>query len=153
MGIRCMAPRFATATISRLRRIAVLRSTTTAAAISITCCSTGPGTGTISILANDGGTFSPVYQGAPGTGIGGYDLMDAADRAMATNYPIVRLQYPNGRVVYCRTGGHSTMGVATGARIVSTSFTVPPGAPDGGANLVVVANGIASDPVPVVVGP
>ena len=34
-----------------------------------------PGTGTIWILANNGGVFSPVYaQGDPGGGIGGYDL-------------------------------------------------------------------------------
>jgi hypothetical protein len=66
------------------------------------------------------------------------------DAQMATNYPIVRLEYPSGQVEYCRTANHSTMGVATGAAIVSTSFTVTAGAPSGAANLVVVANGIPS---------
>ncbi len=46
-----------------------------------------PGTGTMWILKNSGGTFSPVYaQGAPGNGIGGYDLKSPADRAFAFDY-------------------------------------------------------------------
>jgi hypothetical protein len=46
-----------------------------------------PGTGTIWILSNNGGVFTPVYrQGAPGNGIGGYDLMDNRDRAIAFDY-------------------------------------------------------------------
>ena len=46
-----------------------------------------PGTGTIWILKNSGGTFSPLYhQGDPGTGIGGYDLKSPADRAFAFDY-------------------------------------------------------------------
>ncbi|KAI9764753.1 MAG: hypothetical protein M1839_005710 [Geoglossum umbratile] len=46
-----------------------------------------PGTGTIWILKNNGGTFTPVYrQGDPGTGIGGYDLKSSADRAFAFDY-------------------------------------------------------------------
>jgi hypothetical protein len=48
-----------------------------------------PGTGTIWILKNSGGAFSPVYQmGAPGSGIGGYDLADPADQAFAFDYDI-----------------------------------------------------------------
>jgi hypothetical protein len=43
-----------------------------------------PGTGTIWILKNDAGTFTPVYQG--GSGIGGYDLKSAADRVLAFDY-------------------------------------------------------------------
>jgi hypothetical protein len=74
------------------------------------------------------------------------------DAQMATNYPIVRLEYPGGHVVYCRTANHSTMAVATGAAIVSTQFSVPPSAPNGSANLVVVANGIPSAPFAVHVG-
>ncbi len=49
----------------------------------------------------------------------------------------------SGHVVYCRTHGH-TMGVATGAALVSTTFDVPPSAEPGPAKLTVVANGIAS---------
>jgi hypothetical protein len=46
-----------------------------------------PGTGTMWILKNNGGAFSPVYaQGDPGNGIGGYDLKSAADRAFAFDY-------------------------------------------------------------------
>jgi hypothetical protein len=74
------------------------------------------------------------------------------DATMATNYPIVRLQ-GGGKVFYCRTFGHSTMGVATGLSVQSTSFKVPCGVPDGLYSLCVVANGISSDCVAVVVGP
>jgi hypothetical protein len=69
----------------------------------------------------------------------------------STNYPIVRLRI-RGSVHYCRTFDHSTMGVATGLSIQSTHFKVPVGTPNGSAELEVVANGIASQPVPVTVG-
>ncbi len=46
-----------------------------------------PGTGTMWIMRNSGGVFAPVYaMGSPGTGIGGYDLGDPADRAFAFDY-------------------------------------------------------------------
>ncbi|MBI3445129.1 MAG: S53 family peptidase, partial [Magnetospirillum sp.] len=46
-----------------------------------------PGTGTIWILKNNAGTFTPVYQqGDPGNGIGGYNLMSTADRVFAFDY-------------------------------------------------------------------
>jgi hypothetical protein len=46
-----------------------------------------PGTGTIWILRNNAGTFTPVYaMGSPGTGIRGYDLADGADRAFGFDY-------------------------------------------------------------------
>ena len=46
-----------------------------------------PGTGTIWILKNSGGSFTPVYaQGDPGSGIGGYDLKSPADRVIAFDY-------------------------------------------------------------------
>jgi hypothetical protein len=46
-----------------------------------------PGAGAIFILKNSGGNFAPVYaQGAGGTGIGGYDLRSADDRAFAFDY-------------------------------------------------------------------
>lgn len=71
----------------------------------------------------------------------------------ATNYPLVRLTFAaTGHVVYARTHDHSSMGVATGAKPVSTRFDVPAGAETGAASLVVVANGIASAPVAVTVG-
>ena len=74
------------------------------------------------------------------------------DAQMATNYPLVRLRNPaTGSIIYCRTFDHSTMGVATGAATVSTTFTVPASVPQAGYDLVVAANGIASDPVPVTI--
>jgi hypothetical protein len=43
------------------------------------------------------------------------------------------------------------MGVATGSKIVSTNFDVPAGMETGASSLVVVANGIPSQPVSVTV--
>ena len=70
----------------------------------------------------------------------------------ATNYPLVRItNTASGHVVYARTHGHSSMGVATGSTIVSTSFDVPSVTETGASSLAVVANGIASAPVSVTV--
>jgi hypothetical protein len=70
----------------------------------------------------------------------------------ATNYPLVRITNTStGHVFYARTHGHSTMAVATGSQTVSTTFDVPSGAETGAGTLVVVANGIASNPVSVTV--
>jgi hypothetical protein len=74
------------------------------------------------------------------------------DAQMATNYPIVRLSNTAGQVVYLRTSNHSTMGVATGGTTVSTNIAVPGTLGTGPWSLVVIANGIASDPVAVTVG-
>jgi len=73
------------------------------------------------------------------------------DATMATNYPLVRVRHSNGKTYYCRTANHSTMAVATGTAIESTEFTVGC-IPDGSGLLFVVANGIASKPVEVVIG-
>jgi hypothetical protein len=74
------------------------------------------------------------------------------DAQEATNYPLVRITNTGtGHVFYARTHGHSTMAVATGSAIVSTSFDVPAGAEVGASQLAVVANGIASSPVAVTV--
>lgn len=46
-----------------------------------------PGTGTIWILQNDQGKFSPVYQtGDPGSGIGGYFIKSPDDKAFAFDF-------------------------------------------------------------------
>ena len=71
------------------------------------------------------------------------------DCSAATNYPIARLRYADGRVVYGRTFDHSTMAVATGHHLVHTTVEIPASAPSGHAHLEIVANGIASDPVEV----
>ena len=69
-----------------------------------------------------------------------------------TNYPLVRItNNSTGHVFYCRTHDHSTMGVATGSKTVSTNFDVPSGMETGAGQLEVVANGIPSTPVNVTV--
>ncbi len=66
----------------------------------------------------------------------------------ATNYPLVRItNTASGHIIYARTHDHSSMGVATGTTIVSTSFDVPAAAETGASLLAVVANGITSTPV------
>src|SRR5262249_18472010 len=70
----------------------------------------------------------------------------------ATNYPLVRItNTASGHVFYARTHDHSSMGVATGSKTVSTTFDVPSGMETGASTLVVVANGIPSVAVKVTV--
>jgi|SRR5579871_1310659 len=70
----------------------------------------------------------------------------------ATNYPLVRItNAASGHVVYARTHDHSTMGVATGKKLVWTFFDVPASIGSGSSKLQVVANGIASKPVSVTI--
>jgi hypothetical protein len=70
----------------------------------------------------------------------------------ATNYPLVRItNNGSGHVFYARTHDHSTMGVATGKKVVFTYFDVPTGIESGASTLEVVANGIASKPFNVTV--
>ncbi|MBV9127735.1 MAG: hypothetical protein JO117_06565, partial [Verrucomicrobia bacterium] len=68
------------------------------------------------------------------------------DAQMPSHCPIVRLRHMNGKVYYCRTSGHSTLGVATGAALHTTNFYVPVHVPAGGVQIEVVSNGIASMP-------
>jgi hypothetical protein len=70
----------------------------------------------------------------------------------ATNYPVVRIvNNATSHVFYCKTHGHSTMGVATGSTIVSTNFDVPTGIETGASDLFVIANGIPSAAVSVTI--
>jgi hypothetical protein len=70
----------------------------------------------------------------------------------ATNYPLVRItNQASGHVFYARTHDHSSMGVATGSTLVSTSFDVPAAIESGASQLQVVANGIVSGAVDVTV--
>jgi hypothetical protein len=75
------------------------------------------------------------------------------DQQAATNFPLVRItNNSTAHVFYARTYGHSSMSVAPGT--ASTTNFIVPGDIDGGAStLVVVANGIASDPMAVTVTP
>ena len=67
------------------------------------------------------------------------------DSAAATNYPIVRVRHlASGRLTYCRTYDHSTMGVATGTAVHSTNFHAPSDIATGPSEICVVANGISS---------
>ena len=78
------------------------------------------------------------------------------DYEAATNYPLVRIHnLKTGRIRYCRTFNHSavtasgstpSMGVATGATIVTTQVAVPGDLELGESELIVVANGIPSRP-------
>jgi hypothetical protein len=70
----------------------------------------------------------------------------------ATNYPLVRItNTATGHVFYAKTHDHSTMGVATGSKIVSTNFDVPTTMETGASKLEVVANGIPSTAVNITV--
>ena len=70
----------------------------------------------------------------------------------STNYPLVQITNNATKdVFYARTHDHSTMGVATGNKTVSTNFDVPSGTETGASSLVVIANGIPSAPVSVTV--
>jgi hypothetical protein len=71
------------------------------------------------------------------------------DAQMATNYPIVRLTNSKGKVEYLRTFAFSTLGVATESAVVSTDVEVPQGLAPGEWSMVVIANGIESEPVTV----
>jgi hypothetical protein len=127
-------------------------------------------TGGVTQVYTDSGSANPAWAptvtGWPATVVRGSSyaisgsqfngLSQAADfgdeLSSATNYPLVRItNIATGRVAYARTHGHSTMAVATGSTIVSTQFDVPAQADAGASTLVVVANGIASAPVQVMV--
>jgi hypothetical protein len=71
------------------------------------------------------------------------------DVQAATNYPLVQItNNATGHVFYARTFNHSTMSIAANTA-ASTNFTVPGNVETGANSLVVVANGIASQPIPV----
>ncbi len=68
-----------------------------------------------------------------------------------TNFPLVRItNAKSGVVTYARTSNWTSVSIAPGAAS-STDFTVPSTTPAGASTLVVVANGIASAPVPVTI--
>ena len=74
------------------------------------------------------------------------------DNQSATNWPMVRItNSTTGKVVYARTHNFSTMGVATGAKLVSAKFDIPATIGIGASTLEVVANGIPSAAVAVTI--
>jgi hypothetical protein len=73
------------------------------------------------------------------------------DVQAATNFPLVRItNLETSHVFYSRTHDHSSMAVASND-LVSTHFDVPATQERGLSLLEVVANGIASDPMFVLV--
>jgi hypothetical protein len=73
------------------------------------------------------------------------------DASMATNYPIFRVDVA-GLVFYARTSGLNDMGVARGMSFKqSCQVTFPATLPHGNATLSVIANGIRSKAVAVVI--
>ncbi len=106
---------------------AAWQPTITSVASSLTAGSTGN--------SISGTQFNGLSQGA----------MYGDDAQMASNYPLVRIvNQATKHVFYARTYNHSTMGVATGSAIVSTTFDLPATIETGSSQLYVVANGIPS---------
>jgi hypothetical protein len=102
-------------------------------------------------MVGAGGTYSisgTQFNGLSQAAAYGDDFQDA------TNYPLVQIvNNGTGHVFYCKTHGHSTMGVATGGTLVSTNFDVPSDVESGASQLFVIANGIPSAPASVTVAP
>jgi hypothetical protein len=72
------------------------------------------------------------------------------DAQTATSFPLVRIEnQATKHVFYARTHNHSTMAIATGSAIVSTTFDVPATIETGVSAIFVVANGLPSKPVKV----
>jgi hypothetical protein len=85
-----------------------------------------------------------------GTGLNGVSegAKFGDDWQMASNYPLVRMtNNATGKVYYARTYNWSSTSIQTGTTPVSTYFKIPHSLPSGSYSLVVVANGIASNPV------
>ena len=99
-------------------------------------------------------TFAPGQKGSlSGTQLAGLDQGAAYgdDVQDNTNFPLVRItNTATGYVTYARTSNWSSVSVAPGASS-STDFTVPKSTRAGKSILQVVANGIASSPVPVTI--
>jgi hypothetical protein len=121
----------------------------------------------VQLYSNGGGpqdAWRPVITSAPATVVGGntYPISGEQfngfsegasygdDAQMATNYPLVRIvNHATGHVFYARTHGHSRMGVEPvgSSEIVTTQFDAPAAMESGPSDLVVVTNGIPSEPV------
>jgi hypothetical protein len=70
------------------------------------------------------------------------------DSQSASNYPLVLIENCNSnKKTFARTHDFSTMGVATGFNnTVTAQFTIAPGTDTGFSKLIVIANGIPSQP-------
>ncbi len=102
-----------------------------------------------------------VFSGCPNYRIDGILFNGMSQGAMygdeyqsATNYPLVRItNLSTGHVFYCRTHDHSGMYVAATTTPVHTFFDVPSNIESGESMLEVVANGIPSTPIFIIVNP
>ena len=101
----------------------------------------------LSLTANANGSFHLTGTLLNGISAG---ATQGDDFQMDSNYPLVRLtNNANGNVYYARTFNWSSTSVQASNRVVSTELTVPALVLTNGGSfsLVVVANGIASDPI------
>jgi hypothetical protein len=102
------------------------------------------------VISNIHGSAGGSYH-LSGTGLNGISqgAFFGDDAQMDSNYPLVRITDGNGNVTYARTYNWSSTSVMTGNRPVSTEFTLTNSVNQaaGPYSLVVVANGVASDPV------
>lgn len=74
------------------------------------------------------------------------------DAQSATNYPLVQIRNDKtGHKFFARTHTFSTMAVATGNEIVSCEFDILPGTETGNSTMVVIANGIPSNTVGIII--
>jgi hypothetical protein len=97
-----------------------------------------------SVSQNLDGTYHLTGTGLNGTCVG---AVYGDDLQMNTNFPLVRLSSGNGNIYCARTFNWSTTAVRTGSQVVTTEFALPTNLPPATYSLVVVANGVASDPV------
>lgn len=110
-------------------------------------------------------SYRPVVEAAPDTVVPGGSYLITGygfngvsqgaaygdDVQAATNFPLVRItNQRTGHVFYARTHDHSSMAVASPA-LVWTHFDVSPLQEPGASVLEVVANGVASQPLSVLV--
>lgn len=97
------------------------------------------------------GTTNYVVSGTQFNGVSAQNYY-GDDGQNATNYPLINFtNLTTGHVQFGRTHDHSSMGVQTGSLVVSTYVDTPANLECGSANMVVIANGISSPPVPVTV--
>lgn len=105
-----------------------------------------PKINTLSKVVGSPGTFRAI-----GTGFNGISEGSSYgdDWQSASNYPLLRITATStGGVFYARTFNWNSTGVVRGTKKDTVSFTPPAGLPRGTSySVVVVANGIASDPV------
>ncbi len=105
-------------------------------------------------ISSVGGSFAPGQTASlSGTQLAGLDQGSAYgdDVQDNTNFPLVRItNTASGVVTYARTSRWTSVSVAPGTPS-STNFTVPTKTPAGPSTLQVIANGIASQPVPVTI--